>query len=588
MKRIVFAVLLWAVAVVVQAESWIRVNQMGYLPQDIKVAVMIMEQPENVKSFTVTNVATGKSVKIKKVANKGAQYPFGGTARLDFSQIKEEGTYVISAGSAKSRQFKIGKAVYAGANEVPLRYMRQQRCGFNPFLNDSCHTLDGRLVLSGKDDGKKVDVTGGWHDASDYLQYLTTSANAVYQMLFAYTQNPGVWKDEYQANGRPGSNGLPDILDEARWGLEWMVKMNPNDSTFYNQIADDRDHRFAGFPADDNVDYGWGAGKDRPVYPCCGKPYGLSKYKNDSNGLASSVGKFSSSFSLGAKVFAGIDEEFAQKLKAKAANAYEVGKANPGACQTASTVSPYYYEEDNWSDDMELAAAEMYRATADRRYLSEAVRYGRLEPVTPWMGADSADHYQWYPFMNMGHVLLAMQEDAKVKKEFLRNMKAGLERVRDRAGDNAFLHGIPFIWCSNNLTTAFVTQAMLYRKLSGDTSYQEIETAMRDWLFGVNPWGKCMIVALPEDGDYPRDPHSPIWDKGGHRLDGGVVDGPVYAGIFNSLWGLHLRNEDKYARFHNIAVYHDDYSDYSTNEPTMDGTAALTYFLGCLAAEAEK
>ena len=182
MKRIVFAVLLWAVDVVVKAESWIRVNQMGYLPQDIKVAVMIMEQPENVKSFTVTNVATGKSVKIKKVANKGAQYPFGGTARLDFSQIKEEGTYVISAGSAKSRQFKIGKAVYAGANEVPLRYMRQQRCGFNPFLNDSCHTLDGRLVLSGKDDGKKVDVTGGWHDASDYLQYLTTSANAVYQM----------------------------------------------------------------------------------------------------------------------------------------------------------------------------------------------------------------------------------------------------------------------------------------------------------------------------------------------------------------------------------------------------------------------
>ena len=64
--------------------------------------------------------------------------------------------------------------------------MRQQRCGFNPLFNDSCHTFDGRLVLSGKDDGKKVDVTGGWHDASDYLQYLSTSANAVYQMLSQY------------------------------------------------------------------------------------------------------------------------------------------------------------------------------------------------------------------------------------------------------------------------------------------------------------------------------------------------------------------------------------------------------------------
>ena len=587
MKKWTIVVALVAMWATMSAESWIRVNQIGYLPDDIKVAVMIMEQPEDVKSFKITNVATGKSVKLQSVNNKGAQHPFGATARLDFSQIKEAGTYVIEAGSAKSREFKIGKDVYAGANEVPLRYMRQQRCGFNPFLNDSCHTLDGRLVLSGKDDGKKVDVTGGWHDASDYLQYLTTSANAVYQMLFAYTKNPKVWGDEYQANGRPGKNGVPDILDEARWGLEWMVKMNPNDSTFYNQIADDRDHKFSGLPGDDPVDYGWGAGKERPVYSCCGHPYGLSKYKNDSKGLASSVGKFCSSFSLGAEVFASIDSDFAEMLKNKAANAYKVGKANPGACQTVCTISPYYYEEDNWSDDMELAAIQMFRNTGEKKYLKDAIEYGRLEPVTPWMGADSAHHYQWYPFMNMGHVLLAMEKDERVKKEFLRNMKSGLERVRERAGDNAFMHGIPFIWCSNNLTTAFITQAMLYRELSGDTQYQEIETAMRDWLFGVNPWGKCMIIALPEHGDYPQDPHSPLGFKGGHRLDGGVIDGPVYAGIFNSLWGLSLRNEDKYARFHNTGVYHDDYNDYSTNEPTMDGTAALTYFLGCLAAEAQ-
>ena len=332
--------MLLAICATMNAESWIRVNQMGYLPKDIKVAVMIMEQPEDVKSFKVTNVTTGKSVKIKTVKNMGAQQPFGATARLDFSEITEPGTYVIEAGTAKSREFKVGKDVYAGANEVPLRYMRQQRCGYNPFLDDSCHTHDGCLVLSGANDGKKVDVTGGWHDASDYLQYLTTSANAVYQMLFAYVKNPSVWADEYLANGRRGKNNVPDILDEARWGLEWMVKMNPNDSTFYNQIADDRDHKFSGLPADDNVDYGWGAGKERAVYPCYGKPYGLSKYKNDSKGLASSVGKFCSSFSLGAEVFAGIDPAFAELLGKKAANAYKVGKANPGACQTACTVSP--------------------------------------------------------------------------------------------------------------------------------------------------------------------------------------------------------------------------------------------------------
>ena len=71
--------------------------------------------------------------------------------------------------------------------------MRQQRCGYNPFLKDSCHLHDGIIVLDPTRTGKKVDVTGGWHDASDYLQYLTTSANATYQMLFAYQQNPNVY-----------------------------------------------------------------------------------------------------------------------------------------------------------------------------------------------------------------------------------------------------------------------------------------------------------------------------------------------------------------------------------------------------------
>ena len=125
MKKWTIVVALVAMWATMSAESWIRVNQIGYLPDDIKVAVMIMEQPEDVKSFKITNVATGKSVKLQSVNNKGAQHPFGATARLDFSQIKEAGTYVIEAGSAKSREFKIGKDVYAGANEVPLRYMRQ-------------------------------------------------------------------------------------------------------------------------------------------------------------------------------------------------------------------------------------------------------------------------------------------------------------------------------------------------------------------------------------------------------------------------------------------------------------------------------
>jgi len=561
----------------------IRVNQVGYLPDDIKVAVLMTTSSEQVSGARLVDTSTGKAFPVK-VIQAPVWNPMAQTFRLDFSDVNLPGKYRIEAAGAVSPEFGIGSDVYKGLNEVPLCYMRQQRCGFNPSLGTTCHTHDGILVFGGDRDGEHIDVTGGWHDASDYLQYLTTSANAVYQMLFAYEHTPGVWADNFKADGTPGKNGIPDILDEARWGLEWMIRMNPSDSLFLNQIADDRDHKFYGLPADDTADYGWGAGKERPVYPCYGKPYGLKKYKNRSTGLASSLGKFCSSFALGAEIFAKSDSVFSAELMRRAKVAYKVGKDNPGVCQTAPCVSPYFYEEDNYADDMELAAATLFRITRSPELLADAVDYGRMEPVTPWMGADSARHYQWYPFVNLGHAILASDSNPAVKKEFARNLRSGLQRVREKGEENAFLCGLPFVWCSNNLAVALVTQAMLYREITGDNSYKDVETAMRDWLFGCNPWGTSMIVGVPETGNFPTDPHSALSHAHAIPVTGGLVDGPIYASKFNSLWGVHLERPDRYAPFqNNTVVYHDDNADYSTNEPTMDGTASMAFFLGKLA-----
>ncbi len=75
-----------------------------------------------------------------------------------------------------------------------------------------------------RDDSAHIDVTGGWHDAADYLQYVTTSANATYQMLFAYSENPSAFGDKYSADGLVGSDGQPDLLNEIKWGLDWLIK----------------------------------------------------------------------------------------------------------------------------------------------------------------------------------------------------------------------------------------------------------------------------------------------------------------------------------------------------------------------------
>lgn len=598
-KILAAAIVAVACATVASAQtSPLKVNQIGYLTDDIKVAVYSGDTPVSELQFVLSGPdgATG----VDSVRTTAPWAPKKHAARIYFTGRRQPGEYTMEMRGADgrtldSRKIYIGDDAYSrhSLHEMPLVYMRQQRCGFNPAHNAACHTRDGRLVLSGDRDGEHIDVTGGWHDASDYLQYLTTSANAVYQMLFAYRQNPAIWGDSHDASGMPGANGVPDILDEARWGLEWMVKMNPSDTLFLNQIADDRDHRYGGAPAGDNVDYGWGPGADRPVFPCLGHPCGLRQYKNDSKGLASSVAKFASSFALGAEIFAKSDPAFADDLAARSANAYAVAKANPGACQTACTASPYYYEEDNWTDDMELAAMARNRLLGgDSAMMADAVAYGRMEPVTPWMGADSADHYQWYPFVNLGHYELAAQTDGRRRDEFGRNMRSGLRRVAERGSDNVFLNGIPFIWCSNNLAVAFVTQAMLYRRLTGDRQFAEAETAVRDWLFGTNPWNQVMMIVPDSVAASPADPHSAMTDltvqgrPGRDWLTGGLVDGPIYTSKFKSLWGVHLRrSSDPYADVQNdTVVYHDDYSDYSTNEPTMDGTASLTFMLGTLSA----
>lgn len=565
-----------------EISEWIRINQLGYRTGDIKVAVFLSSKKSDLRSFSIIDAATGKEIMtIDNVIKTDPMDPFSGCYRLPFTGLKKTGLYRIEAGKAVSPDFRIADDVYDKTSDFLLNYMRQQRCGFNPYVSDSCHTEDGFEIYGERDDRPFIDVTGGWHDAADYLQYVATSANATYQMLFAYVKNPGAFGDGFMPGGTPGADGIPDVINEARWGLDWLLKMNPAPGVMYNQIADDRDHIGFRFPNNDTADYG--KGRQRPVYRCTGRVQGLFGYKNRTTGIASTAGKFASAFAIGAQVYRNMDPVFAELLAAKAAAAFDYGLKNPGVCQTAPGRAPYFYEEDNWVDDMELAAAELYNLTREPKYLQHAVEFGRLEKTTPWMGADTARHYQWYPFVNMGHPSIAgMLEDVPFKEEFRNYMKEGLSLIKSKGEKNPFRVGIPFIWCSNNLVAATLTQARLYESISRDESFAELEAAHRDWLFGCNPWGTSMIVGLPENGDYPDNTHSSYVVVGG-QVPGGLVDGPVYPSIFNSLKGIFLANEDEYAPFQNsMAVYHDDFADYSTNECTMDGTACLVYYLSAL------
>ena len=212
--------------------------------------------------------------------------PFTHYFELDLTALKTPGRYVIELdGGERSREFEIG--LYAAYHEDLLHFMRQQRCGYNPFLDVACHRLDGRSFYGPMSDESFVDASGGWHDAGDQLKYLITASNATARMLLAYELQKHKFNDLVDAMGRQRRpNGIPDILDEAKWGLDWIHKLHPKADQLFHQVADDRDHRGFKFPDKDNADYGWGPNSYRPVYFANGKPQGLSQFKSRSTGVA--------------------------------------------------------------------------------------------------------------------------------------------------------------------------------------------------------------------------------------------------------------------------------------------------------------
>jgi hypothetical protein len=511
---------------------------------------------------------------------------------IDFSSVRKPGQYriVLSNSSITSPDFSIG--AYGPFQEQLLFFMRQQRCGYNPYLGSYCHQKDGKTVYGPMPNGTAIDATGGWHDAGDQLKYLITASNATARMLLAYELEKGKFADSVDALGNPKPNGIPDVLDEARWGLDWIFKLHPAADQLYHQVADDRDHRGFRLPADDIADYGWGTNSYRPVYFADGKPQGLRNWKSQATGIANIAGRSAAAMAMAYRIWGTYlrDHEFAARCLQAALELYQMGRQQEGYQQGNSYGAPYRYNENTWADDMEWAAAELYKALRKPTYLADAKRYAKLAGGTSWMqyegpemGPQMSRHYERYPFTNIGHYSLYQIGDKQTRREVAGYYREGMENVLHRARTNPFGIGVPFLWCSNNLVVAFVTQAMLYEKMTGDPRYHEAMIWHSDWLFGRNPWGTSMFTMIPEGGEYPEDVHLPIVQLLKKQVPGGLVDGPIDATTYGGLIGLRLNQPDEFSDFQtDKVVYHDDVGDYATNEPTMDGTADAVYLLATL------
>ncbi len=576
----------------VRADVQVRANQVGYRPNDPRIGMVFSDAPLG-DGFVVVDAESGAKVFEGQATHLAGERwgRFEHHSELDFTRLKNPGSYRLQVGEATSLPFRIGHDVYQQLPDQLLEYMRQQRCGYNPWLRTNCHTHDGRTAYGPLPAGTQMDATGGWHDAGDLLKYHLTSGNATAQMLLAYhlatesgsdqppaTRTPGdnSLRDRVDARGDAGPNSVPDLLDEARWGLDWMLKMHPAENALYHQVADDRDHVAFRLPQNETVDYGWGKGEARVVYFADGKPQGLSEYQSESTGIANIAGRYAAAMALAYRIWKDDPQErvFAERCLQAGREVYAMGRAKEGYQQGNSYKAPYRYEESTWADDMEWGAAELHRATGEPHYLEDASRYARLAgSQDSWMGRDQARHYAYYPFINVGHFRLHDLVDAEFQRELAGYYREGIDRCLTAAQSNPYRVGAPFIWCSNNLVVALVTQCAFYERMTGDRGYREFEARNRDWLLGRNPWGYTMFTNVGQV--YPTDVHLQTTKLTGRSVPGGLVDGPIRRATFQSLRGVRISEPDPLAAFQDErAVYHNDFQDYSTNEPTMDGTAS--------------
>tara|TARA_R110002073_G_scaffold72537_1_gene177359 strand:+ start:353271 stop:355043 length:1773 start_codon:yes stop_codon:yes gene_type:complete len=571
-----------------QSDIELRVNLGGYPTNMPKKALILSHTALNNPTLLLKN-KNGKLIKeYKGVLDKNPWHPFSHYYSIDFSEITLNGAYYfeLQNTTTRSQSFQVG--AYPKWQDDVVSFIRTQRCGFNPYVKEFCHQNDGLSFFGTRADSTRIDATGGWHDAADQLKYLITSSNTTARLLMTYQMKPDDFKDEVQSNGLAGANDLPDILDEAKWGLEWILKLHPSANELYHQVADDRDHNGFKLPHQDNADYGWGANSFRPVYFASGKPQGLSKYQSKATGIANLAGRSAATLTLGYQVFSGIKEykEFADSCLKAAQELYKMGQQQEGYQQGNSYGAPYRYEENTWADDMEWAAATLYAVTKKESLLDDARKYAKAIGKWSWMERDTASHYEMYPFVNMGHYALWKVGTPKDKEEMISYYEHNLEKIQKKAEENSYGVGHLFIWCSNNLAAAVATQAMLYEEMTGSKKYRPLMQNHINWLLGLNPWSTSMITEIPQNADTPKDVHMPFWKIKNVSIKGSLVDGPLWSTIHSGMIGIQLSEADEYAHLQPKHIkYSDDWADYSTNEPTLDGSAELLLILTYLSNE---
>ncbi|MCE1188220.1 MAG: glycoside hydrolase family 9 protein [Ignavibacteria bacterium] len=519
-----------------KGEIYFRVNQVGYKTKSVKTAIVFSENAIPDASAQVISAANGKKIIEIQLGNSVGKWGnYNYHYRLDFSTVITPGKYYLEMGAKRSPVFRISDNVYDSVADSLITFFQVQRCGpTNPRLHDICHIYDSPGIV-GDSSGKGVDVTGGWHDAGDYVKFFNTTAISTYMLLLSYDLNKSV--SEFDNN----HNGVPDLLEEARVGLDWMKRCNISTDILINQVQDNRDHTVGWrLPEKDTLRY------DRPAYKGKGKNL---------------VGLYTASFALASKIWRERfhDEETARRFLKEAENMY----AGRGKCSDVDATNTGMYSDKNYQGKLALGAIELFNITQNPSYLNDAVTLGRKAAPDYW--------WSWGDLNALAHFRIA-----QVRPEFADLLLVNVSQFNTSSRQNIFNEATSYTWGTTNTFLGCALQAALYTRLNSTRQYDTLIQAQIDFLFGKNPWGVSFVQNWGTE--YVKNLHSQVAFFHNGYLPGGISAGPAPVTVLKN---FSIKRENfLYKKFNSAEIeFYDDRHDYITNEPTIitNATAILLF-----------
>ncbi|MBQ8086144.1 MAG: glycoside hydrolase family 9 protein [Lachnospiraceae bacterium] len=536
----------------------IKVNQVGYRLNDSKVAVF-SDLAEDDKTFKVLDVASGEAA-FEGTMTASVEYKAGEEmdSQGDFSALNKEGTYKIVTGKGEeSGEFKIADNVYDDTYASVVKMMYLQRCGeelsadiAGDYAHPACHT--GEATIYGTD--KKIDVSGGWHDAGDYGRYVVAGAKAVADMLLAY-ENAESAKLTTDNFGTPDSgDGISDFLQEAKYELDWMLKMQDASSGgVYHKVT------CAAFPGE--------------VMP-----------QDETEELIvapisnAATGDFAAVMAMAGRIFAkageGTFNEAGAQYTEAAKKAWdyllqhkaERGFTNPEDISTGEYPDKYDRDEYFW------AAAELYKTTEDAAYKDAMAEYIGDERNITGMGWQSVGLYGAYAALTTPALAT---DSSNMLKTIQDTFDAQVAQTLEYSGKNPYMADTTstFTWGSNMNIANSGMVLMMANSLSPDEKYVKCAKGQLDYLLGVNATGYCFVTG--QGYLSPTHPHHRPSQATGKCMTGMLIGGPD------------SNLEDPYAKgvLADVApakCYVDNVQSFSCNEITIYWNSPLIYLMTAL------